>query len=317
MTGLQAKVSFFEIEAPAVDALVSVEDGELSLEASGRPVGRWPISELSPRMVGDALVVTAEGEHLVIDAVDPEALVIALRLEETAEDEPAAAATPSATAIPAKTDERPASEVLRSRPRASPPRDPQTDDHGRDAGSVASEISDLETALTAAQLQLRWVQELVPRRLPIPLREGESGLGIIQGVRLKERRPLPGSEGLQPWVVVDAGNVYVTDRRLVFSGAQDVEFEFEEINKKGASRTGLLLGVSSRTQSHILAGPGDRLAVVLTAAEKLARGLDPLAPFRDAIGRLAAEIDRAERQMRSFIDAPAGDSTSERSSPIV
>ena len=322
MVGLEAKVSFFDTQAPAVDALLSVEDGQLSMEVSGRPVGRWPISELSPRLSGEAIVVSAEGEQLVIDAVDSEALTIILRLDDTDVSTPSdSSRTPAGNPPKVQVGSARGRHVARrtSSTEAAPSgsgrnelpadaRDEQADDVAIDArvDSLQNEIREREIALSAAKAQLEWVRGLVPRRLPIPLRGEEAGLGVVQGVRLKERRPLPGSDGLQPWVVVDSGNVYVTDRRLVFSGAQEVDFVFDEINKKGASQTGLLLGVSSRSQAHILAGPGERLAVVLTAAEKIAKGIDPTLPFREAIAGLTDEIEQAERRLESFEPASVG-----------
>ena len=274
MAEYQAKVSFHDMQESAVEAVVSIADDHLAIEVSGRSVGRWPIGELSPRLVGDSLLVSAEGEHLVIDVTDPDALGVSLLLVEP----------PLADAASLDHDREPTQ---------------------RETGGDQKELRKLETALAEAQTQLRWVQDLVPRRLPVPLRAQEAGLGVVQGVRLKERRPLPGADGLQPWVVVDTGNVYVTTMRLIFSGAQDVEFEFDDIDKKGASSTGLLLGVSSRIQSHILAGPGERLAVVLTAAEKIAKSIDPTLPFKEAILRLTSEIANAEGLLGSSDDAPS------------
>ena len=299
MAEYQAKVSFLDMRESAVDAVVSVADEHLAIEVSGRSIGRWPIDELSPRLEDGSLLVSAEGEHLVIDVTDPDALRVSL-----SPLDPPHSLAPRRETSPVD-DPSPDPDARPTMPGGvgSPDRDLR---HGDEIDGARAELNNLRTALAEAQTQLRWVQELVPRRLPIPVREGESGLGVVQGVRLKERRPLPGPDGLQPWVVVDSGNVYVTSSRLVFSGAQNVEFEYSDINKKGASRTGLLLGVSSRPQSQILAGPGERLAVVLTAAEKLARGVDPTIPFREAISWLTSELERIETGTIPAADAISG-----------
>jgi hypothetical protein len=165
------------------------------------------------------------------------------------------------------------------------------------------ELIDLRNALAVARTQLRWVEDLTPRRLPIPVQADEVGLGVVRGVRLNEPGESPGADGSRPWVTVDWGNAYVTDRRLVFCGVSDVEFGFAEIQRKGASRTGLLLGVSSREGAHLLEGPGERLAVVLTAAEKIAIGLDPTMPFNETIERLTAEIDTVSRRLEAEIES--------------
>lgn len=299
MPEFEAKVSFHGMEETAVDASVSVADQHLTIDVSGRRVGRWPISELAPEAVGDAVVISAEGERLVIDVTDPDELRISLRVHETiehvgAKDPQVGDAAPDLTSESYLTPQTASASEDRAQPSPTP------DSSDAAAATLRRQLEELQTAMAAAQAQLRWVLDLMPRRLPILIRADEAGLGVVQGVRLKERRPLPGSDGLQPWVVVDSGNVYLTDRRLVFSGAQDVEFEFDEIVKKGASPTGLLLGVSSRTQTHILAGPGERLAVVLTAAEKIARGVDPTLPFREAVARLTVEIERTQQRIEQL-----------------
>jgi hypothetical protein len=317
-----AKVSFVDAPESVLDVVLTVADDHVSMEAAGRSVGSWPISDLSPQLSGDSVVVSAEGERLVIDVTDPDALRVSLGVpERPTETGPGTKRRwrDRATQRTDRTQGRSASSGSTLRTSSDSEGELNTDElsgpegqtaqpvddptsTSRSSDSLRSEIRNVDSELVRAQEQLRWVQELVPRRLPIPLFENESGLGVVQGVQLKERR----STGRQPWVVVDSGNVYVTDRRLVFSGAQDVVFEFGEIDKKGALQTGLLLGVSSRAEAHVLAGPGERLAVVLTAAEKIAEGLDPSLPFRDAVARLTSRRTDLEERLASA-EASIGD----------
>src|SRR5690606_31771098 len=137
--------------------------------------------------------------------------------------------------------------------------------------------------------------------------ELETGLATVPDVtRLEIRR----REGQVAWRAVDFGDVRFTDRRMVFCGSKNVEFRYAELTTAGLRSEGLYVAVSTRKRDHILAGPSERLAVLLDACRASSEGQDPaamaLAETNRASGLLASTTERlaALRRERDGLTRP-------------
>jgi hypothetical protein len=74
MTTLDVKVSFYDADEPAFDAVLSVTSTDLTIEVDDRLVGAWPAGQVSLAVSDDSIVVSVEGERLLVESVDTAAL---------------------------------------------------------------------------------------------------------------------------------------------------------------------------------------------------------------------------------------------------
>ena len=157
--------------------------------------------------------------------------------------------------------------------------------------------------LAVANQHLAWSKELRPQEIPVKIARAETALVAIPGVALLETRK---REGNHVWTPVDHGYVYLTDRQAIFSGSKNVKFRYDKILSKEITTNGLFLDTSGRRRSHILGGPAEKIAALITASEAVGRGEASTAPFEaraESIRRTAEDIEseldriRAEREV--------------------
>ncbi len=319
MAVFDVRVSFVGTSDAPTPAIVSIAEGELAMEVAGKEIGRWPIFALSPARSGNSFLITAEGESLALEVDDPDAFGQSLGLAATPDIGDAVDVEQSllseADVDPVEPERQRERHVARVASgsvawwkfwsgqawrdwmaKRGPWREyrNQTGPVETEIKSVRKSLRDNEAALKTAQQELRWAAELSPRDLPIKTWRNETGLGTVAGVSLKEIRK---KDGKETWTVVDAGSVFVTDRRLMFSGKKNVEFKYEKISKKGKAASGLLIGVSSRKRDHVLAGPVDQLAVVLAAGEAASESGDPTAPFAPKVSELKSSMAAEQHRL--------------------
>jgi micrococcal nuclease len=155
--------------------------------------------------------------------------------------------------------------------------------------------------LAVARQHFAWAKELRPQEIPAKIARAETALAAIPGVSLLETRK---REGNHVWTPVDHGYVYLTDRQAIFSGSKSVKFRYDKIVSKEITANGLFLDTSARKRSHILGGPAEKIAVLITASEAVGRGEAATAPFEaraESLRRTAEDIEmqldriRAER----------------------
>jgi hypothetical protein len=166
-------------------------------------------------------------------------------------------------------------------------------------GTRESRLSSTNTQLASANQQLAWAREVRPQPIPIKIARAETGLGSIAGVALLEIRK---REGNRAWTPVDHGYVYLTDKQAIFSGSKAVKFRYDKVISKEVTDRGLLVDVSTRKRSHILAGPAEKIATLMTASEAVGRGEEPTAPFEataESLRRTAEDVERDLDKTRS------------------
>jgi micrococcal nuclease len=117
-------------------------------------------------------------------------------------------------------------------------------------------------------------------------------------------------EGADVWVTVDSGNLYLTDRQAIFSGSKVVKFRYDKLVSEQVTADGLCLAVSNRMRSHILSGPAEKTAALITASQAVARGDTAASPFTarsESLKRIVEGIEQQldeERSDRSALVAP-------------
>lgn len=119
-----------------------------------------------------------------------------------------------------------------------------------------------------AERNIRWTAELRPGPLPVQLEPGELGLGVVGGVELRERKRR------RRWALVDRGDVFLTDRRIIFSGTEVVSFRLADVTNDSVGERGWELSLSNRRPA-MLAGPVERLVVLVDAVVDGVGGTDP------------------------------------------
>lgn len=162
---------------------------------------------------------------------------------------------------------------------------------------IATAAAERERAaheLATARRHHEWIRALAPTEVDIPTAKTETGLATVPDVTLLETRR---REGQTVWRAIDFGNVHFTDRRMVFSGNKNVEFRYDKLADVGLRREGLYAAVSTRKRDHILAGPSERLAVVLASCRALAAGADPVPAAAEAVGHAAESLQAAEQRL--------------------
>jgi micrococcal nuclease len=143
-----------------------------------------------------------------------------------------------------------------------------------------------------------WFASLKPREVPVKTAKSETGLAAISGIALYETRR---KQGQSVWTQVDRGTLYITDRKAVFAGAKNVGFRFNQLRRQQPGNLGLELAVYTRKRTHILAGPVDRLVVMLGAAQAWTEDRQSaLAPFRAATSVALAAVVTAEEELSSL-----------------
>lgn len=171
-------------------------------------------------------------------------------------------------------------------------------DYTSESRRLDTEISSAEGRFTSSKAELTevdrqtaWAREMRSQDFPIRTAKGETGLAAVGGVTLMETRK---QEGRYVWTAIDQGSVYFSDRRLVFVGNKSVEFRLDRITANSRTPQGLRLAVSSRKRDHVLAGPADQIAVLITAAQSVALGLPATASFEGRAGELRESIAQTE-----------------------
>lgn len=151
--------------------------------------------------------------------------------------------------------------------------------------ALAQEEQDAVAVRRLAERNERWVSDLRPCEVPIRMDEGEVGLATVTGVHL-----LAPGRSSDTWKIVDRGVVYVTNRRLVFSGASEVSLPLWAIAEDVVRKRGWELHLLDSDQPVMLAGPVERLMVLAEAVVDGIEGIDPRARWgamrSDAMDRL-------------------------------
>jgi hypothetical protein len=81
MTEFRARVAIRGVIDDPIDAILSVSRSVVALSIASQVVGEWRTAELSPARQGDAFLLTAEGELLVVEPDDPDGFAQALHLD--------------------------------------------------------------------------------------------------------------------------------------------------------------------------------------------------------------------------------------------
>jgi hypothetical protein len=149
-------------------------------------------------------------------------------------------------------------------------------DYSRNRRSMRARLLALHewagAAETDHELAIRngtWVAGLAPRTLPVDLEEGEVGLGTVEGVALHR----PGSGPGRPWRFADRGSIHFTNRRMIFSGSEEVSFPFAELTAEIERERGWELSI--RQRRVLLAGPVEQLRVLAHGVVDGIAGDDP------------------------------------------
>ena len=158
----------------------------------------------------------------------------------------------------------------------------------------ASRLSTINDELAAARQQLAWAKELRPQGIPPKIARSETGLAAIPGVVLFEIRK---RDGNSVWTAVDHGYVYLTDRQAIFAGSKNVKFRYDKIVTRENTDQGLFIDTSARKRSHILGGPAEKIAALITACEAVGRGEAATAPFEAKVENLRRTTDDLEREL--------------------
>ena len=156
--------------------------------------------------------------------------------------------------------------------------------------------------LKSANQSVEWSKEVGPRDVPIKLAKNETGLALVNGVDLLEIRK---KEGKNVWTPVDRGVVAFTDRQVVFTGKKEVKFRYSRLTNNDVGPLGLLLGVSTRRRSHVLAGPAEKISALITACMAHTDGALPSAPFVAAASSAEAAIATLESEKAAVVDEKA------------
>lgn len=261
-----------------VEAIV---DGDhLVLRTPDGREGRWSITELRLARSLEGVELTIDGERARLVVAQPEAFWQAV----AGGEDPTWWKFWSARTWSAWWRRRRAWNEYRDRATSLDARIASAAEHRERAAAEAG----------AAGRRLEWIRQLGPREVPIRTARTETGLATVADVTLLETRR---REGQTVWRAVDLGDVHFTDRRMVFSGAKNVEFRYDAITIAGQRPEGLYLAVSNRKRDHILAGPAERLEVVLDACRKLAAGIDPVAEATEEVTRTVEQLETADEQL--------------------
>lgn len=275
--------------ASSADIRASFHDDRLAVWVGDHLLGDWHRSEIAVSRRGDGFLMQVSGETLLLEVDDPDGFWNAVSGVEQSLITAVESIRPpavahwwkfwQATAWRAWWSRRTEWVAYRRRTRAL----------DAEVSACRNRLDHAVAGLTVATQDLAWASEATPRSLPVRMAAKETGLATVAGVTLRETRK---NNGVDTWTDVDTGSVHFTDRKLVFAGSKNVEFRYDKLTLVEAGPGSVHLGVSTRKRTHMLAGPSQRLAALITASRAFADGRPATDPAESRVAELTSDVAR-------------------------